>query len=154
MTSRGRKVALVVVMLVVVVAGARGYLLALAKAPAVEAIPRRPAVSLNTALGDAKEVWFSWHAGTVKVAQSDLFKRPRQIRMVLTHPESQALREVAKITSLTADQRAPGIHALTAAMKEAGGSVGWFDGPVANSIVIADPEQPFGWARIAASTPQ
>lgn len=139
--------------LVIIVAIAVGYLLALAMSPTIEMIPRRPAVSLDTELGNAKEVWFSWHTGSVKVAQGDLFKSPRIIRMVLTHPDSQALKEVAKIANLTADQMAPGIRALTAAVKNAGQSVRWFDGPVANSIVVADPDKPSGWARIEVLLP-
>ncbi|MBI4006862.1 MAG: hypothetical protein HY356_09340 [Gammaproteobacteria bacterium] len=133
---------------------ALGYLWGIANNSIIEVFEHRPSFSLESELGESNEVWFAWHTGSVKFAEGDLLKRPRKIRMVLTHPKSHALSEVAKVGKVSVEHIAPGIYALTEAVKAVGGSVKWFDGFVANSIIISDPEKPSaGWARIEMLLP-
>ena len=136
-----------------VVIAAAGYVMGHRTRPALTAIARRPDATLERELGAAKEVWFAWHTGSVKVAQGDLFHNPRKIRLVITDPDCQALQEVGKIGNLRAAEMAPGIRALTSDAKKAGAVVSWFDGFIANSMVIANPDGPDGWARLEVLVP-
>lgn len=74
---------------------------------------KRPKITLEEELGNAKNIWLAWHTGSVKVAQGDIFNMPRKIRLILTHPESDALREVAKIANSSFDKLASDIRELT-----------------------------------------
>jgi hypothetical protein len=122
----------------------------------VDVFTRRPRQSLDDELGNAKEIWLCWHSGNVKLAQGDLFNTPRKIRMILTHPDSPALREIERITNLPLNQIQESIKLLTTKVKRNGGKVVWFKGTIQNSLILADPENSDparSWARLEVLTP-
>ncbi len=138
----------VVFALLLIVAAYSAFLYGRRSSGSIRVFKRRPPQRLEEELSDAKEVLFAWHTGTVKLAEGDLFNQPRKIRMILVHPDSEALKEIAKIAHLTAVDMASGIKALSRKVKETGGDVRWFNGPIGNSTIIADPDAPHGWARV------
>ena len=93
------------------------------------------------------------HSGSVKYADGGLLKRTRKLRVVLTKPNSSALTEVAKIATRTADEMSADIRGLTQMLIDADKEVRWFDGPIANAILLADPRLPSAWARIEVLVP-
>ncbi len=123
--------------------------------PNTQAFPSRKALppSLDAELGSANEVWLTMHTGSVKGVDGDLLKTRRKLCIVLSHPDSEALVQIAKIASVGLEKLQNDIRELTVRLKASGAEVYWFDGLIANAITIADPELRSGWARVEAILP-
>ncbi|NTV95711.1 MAG: hypothetical protein HGA75_09880 [Thiobacillus sp.] len=131
-----------------------GVLYAKANMPGLKALPRRPTETLEDEVGDAKEIWMSMHSGSVKLAHGDLTTSSRKVRVVLTHPDDQALKSIEKVGGgATAVKMAIDIRELTTELKRVGKQVRWFKGPIGNSLLIVDPESESAWARIEVLVP-
>ena len=142
------------VALLALVALVSGALLVRADLPGLKALPRRPTETLEDEVGDAQELWLSMHSGSVKLAHGDLTTSRRKIRVVLTHPDDQALKSIEKIGGgATAAKMAIDIRELTAELRKKGKEVRWFKGPIGNSLLLVEPEKESGWARIEVIVP-
>ena len=130
-------------------------LIAFNRRPRIQVIASRELLpSINEELGDAGEVFLTLHSGSAKRAQGDLLRTSRHLKVIMTHPDSRALDEVSKIANCKREDLASDIRSLTETLVKAGASVGWFDGPIQNSLVIADPSNPNrAWARVEVLIP-
>lgn len=130
-------------------------LIAFSSRSRIQAIASRELLlPINEELGDAKEVFLTLHSGSAKRAHGDLLRTSRRLKVVMTHPDSRALDEVSKIANCKREDLASDIRSLTETLVKAGACVGWFDGPIQNSLVIADPSNPDRtWARMEVLIP-
>jgi len=113
----------------------------------------RPKFRLEDEINDSKEVWFSWHTGSVKLAQGSLFENNHKYRFILTRPDSSAIAEIGKVANIGAEELRSDIQKFTTIIKAKNHPVKWFDGFLGSSIVIADPEENTGWMRIESFLP-
>ncbi len=71
----------------------------------------------------------------------------------MTHPKSNALREIAKSTDLSFEKLSYDVQELSKIAKNNGCKVGWYDGLIGNSSIIINPEKNNAWARIETFIP-
>lgn len=117
------------------------------------AYPSRPPISLEQELDGVQEAWFAWHAGSVKLAQGDLLKSGRSLRVLLTEPGSKALTELGRVANLNGAQMSKDIRDLTVLLLQAGHKVSWLDRFVGSSLILANPRSANAWARVEAFLP-
>ena len=117
------------------------------------AYPSRPPISLEQELDGVQEAWFAWHAGSVKLAQGDLLKSGRSLKVLLTAPGSKALTELGRVANLNGSQMSRDIRALTVLLLQAGHKVSWLDRFVGSSLILANPKSANAWARVEAFIP-
>jgi len=112
--------------------------------------------SWSQELNDVSEVWFAWHTGSVQGAagvMNIINNQIKKTRLLVTHPDSKALNEVAKIVGRSKDAMQQDIKELTNAAQKCGIEVKWFDGLIGNSVIIANPSSPNAWARVELIIP-
>lgn len=116
---------------------------------------RNALVPLAEELADAGEFWVAWHVGTVAHTQ-EIFSGRQEVkaRIILTHPESAQLHELEKVVGKSAEALSSDIREFTKSLKQKGNAaVKWLDGPVCNSLIIANPGKPEAWARVEVLVP-
>jgi hypothetical protein len=111
--------------------------------------------SWSQELNGVSEVWFAWHTGTVQGASGliNIINQTEKTRLLVTHPDSKSLEEIAKIGTRSKAAMQYDIKELTKKARENGIKVRWFDGPIGNSIIIGNPSSPNAWARIELMIP-
>lgn len=103
----------------------------------------------------ASEIWLAWHIGSVQ-GSGTLSPRAlpsRNTRLLLTHPDSRHLDELAKVLGRSRESMQSNIMEVTRLARESGIAVRWFDGPFGSSMVIVNPQSPTGWARLEIIIP-
>jgi hypothetical protein len=99
------------------------------------------------------EIWVAWHAGTVAYTKA-FFPEGRNGRIIPTDPSSKHMEMLGKVGGKSAAEQASDIKALTKKTLETKGiDVRWFDGPVCNSLIIADPKSNKAWIRVELLVP-
>lgn len=110
--------------------------------------------NLDSQLGSARDVWCAFHTGGVAALQGGLFDRPRNVRIILSDPDSTALGELNKIVIENLGRLKEDIAQMKLVANMGRGDLRLFDGPIGNSIVIADPEiGKNGWVMIECLIP-
>lgn len=106
--------------------------------------------SLEQELKGASEIWLAWHIGSVQGSGTlNIGALPcERRRLLLTHPDSGQLDGLAKILGRSKDSMRSNIFELTRLATRCGIAVRWFDGPLSTSMVIVNPRDPEGWARL------
>lgn len=105
---------------------------------------------LEQELQGAAEIWLAWHVGSVQGAGTLPFRTlPCQnSRLLLTHPDSPQLDGLAKVLGRSKESMRVNIIELTRHAVDCGVAVRWFDGPLGSSMVITNPMDQGGWARL------
>jgi len=100
------------------------------------------------------EFWFAWLSGSFKGAESyrDI-KNPEKIRLILTHPDSNALDIIAKVADRSKDTLQHDITELTRVAQDSKSKVKWFDGLIFNSVIIGNPNSVDAWAQVNVFVP-
>lgn len=120
----------------------------------LEPIPERPKSSLEEEVEKADTVWFAWHSGSVRLAEGGtLFEMNKKYRIILTDPNSQAIKELGKVSNVGSGKLEADIRELTNKLIEQNQNVKWFDGFLGSSIIIANPNKENGWVRIESFIP-
>jgi hypothetical protein len=109
--------------------------------------------SATEELKDVQELWAAWHSGTVAHTK-EFFPKGRKGRLILTHPKSVQMKELEKVSEKSAEGLATDIKELTKALIEKSVDVKWFDGPVCNSILVANPKSNSAWIRVEIVVPK
>jgi len=102
-------------------------------------------------LKSVRNAWVAWPAMIEEAARSRLMEVPID-RMLLLDPQSCFLPAFAAAYDATAIKFAEGIRDVTRSADYAHISVRWFDGPMF-SLILADPRDETGWARIEIPIP-
>lgn len=112
-------------------------------------------VPLSDELKDVDELWGAWHTGRVAYTK-DIFgpRRVSKAKVILTHPESNQIKELEKVCGMGANALASDIKELTKALKQQNVTVKWFKGPVCNSLIIANPQKDNAWVRVEVLVPR
>lgn len=114
---------------------------------------RRTLMTLEDELKGATEIWLAWRIGSVQ-SVSGIFKTPvKQVRLLLTNPDSAVIPELAKVTHRSIQQLQDDLRSLTSAAAKKGYEVKWFDGPIGDSVVLSNPRKPNARARIEINIP-
>jgi hypothetical protein len=108
--------------------------------------------SLSDELKGVGQLWVAWHTGTVALTKT-FFSQSRGGRAILTHPGSNQIKELDKVGGKAAEGMVQDIKAITTALQKQRVDVRWFDGPIGNSIIIADPNSDKSWMRIELLVP-
>lgn len=108
--------------------------------------------SVETELSGVEEMWAVWHVGPYRDFEA-FFPDGRRGRILLTHPASTALTELGKIRKRDVECMAGVIRNITRHAIEKNLEVRWFDGPVCNNVIIADPQKDGAWLRVELVVP-
>lgn len=108
--------------------------------------------SVEHELSDVEEIWAVWYVGPYRDFEA-FFPKGRSGRIVLTSPYSSALSELGKIRKGDVDTMASVIRNITKHAMEKNIEVRWFDGPVCNNVVIANPQKDGAWIRVELMIP-
>ena len=112
---------------------------------------------LDEELKDVSEVWFAWHTGSVKKAEgiNDIIKKIPKICILLAHPDSKSLDELAKICGLGKDTLKEDIKALTKLVAQKSNiEIKWTKELIGNSVIIANPnDTEKSWVRVELIVP-
>jgi hypothetical protein len=114
---------------------------------------RHTLMPLEEELKGANEVWLAWRIGSVQSVGGIFATHAKQVRLLLTNPDSAVIREHAKVTHRTIQQLQADLRSLTAAAVQQGYEVKWFDGPIGDSMVVSNPGKPNAKARIEINIP-
>jgi len=108
---------------------------------------------LRDQLKDSSELWIAWHTGRVASTMT-LFSRAQTVRIILTHPESNQIKELVKLTDEDAEGLTKDIRYTTKTLLQQKADVRWFDGPLCNSLIISDPHADRAWLRVELLIPK
>ena len=108
--------------------------------------------SVEHELSDVEEIWAAWHVGPYRDFEA-FFPRGRRGRILLTSPTSSALLELSKIRKGDVATMASVIRNISKHAIEKDIEVRWFDGPVCNNLIIADPRKDGAWMRVELIVP-
>ncbi len=114
--------------------------------PGLETLP-----VLIAQLKSVRNAWVAWPAMIEEAARSRLMEVPID-RLLLLDPQSCFLPAFAAAYDAPAIKFAEGIRDATRSADYAHISVRWFDGPIF-SVILADPRDEMGWARIEIPIP-
>jgi hypothetical protein len=124
-----------------------GISIAVRHKDSIAVLPRRQPRLIDE-LRNSRHIWAAWHTGMITGADGEVLKQGKIKRLVVSAPDAQALAEVEKITGFSRAAFSAGVQELTDTVKKRGGNVRWFDGPIQNSTIISDPDDPKAWARV------
>ena len=110
---------------------------------------------LNEVLANVSEVWFAFHAGTVMRGGGlrGIAGLVQKMRIIVTHPDSAVVEQHAKIFNLSKETVQHGIKDLTREAQRRGVEIKWYNGPIANSVIIANPSSENSWAQLECLVP-
>ncbi len=109
--------------------------------------------SVEHELLNVDEIWAAWHVGPYRDFETFFPDGRRVGRILLTSPKSSALHELGKIRKGDVATMASVITNITKHALEKNIEVRWFDGPVCNNVIIANPKKDSAWMRVELIIP-
>ncbi|MBI2831608.1 MAG: hypothetical protein HYX79_05050 [Chloroflexi bacterium] len=114
---------------------------------------RKELEPVENQLANVGELWAAWHTGPYANFEA-FFPVGRSGRILLTKPSPSIMQALSTVGERDADSMKHVIIEVTRKAQQNGLEIKWFDGPICNSIIIADPRKDNAWARLDVLVPK